>query len=126
MMEGDVMRAVMLEAGSDPNCRVFRNNTGLGWVGEVVKQTPDILILKNWRPLHAGLVKGAGDLVGWRSVEITPDMVGKRLAVFTSIEVKTAKGRVSDEQKNFIRVVNEAGGIAGVARSKEDAKDLIK
>jgi hypothetical protein len=68
-----------------------------------------------------GLQPGSSDLIGWRTVTITPDMVGQRIAVFTSIEVKTPTGRVKPEQQQWLDAVQAAGGIAGVARSVEDA-----
>jgi hypothetical protein len=40
--------------------------------------------------------------------------------VIIAIEVKTKKGIVSKEQKEFIETVNKCGGIAFVARSVED------
>ena len=55
----------------------------------------------------------------------TPDMVGQRIAVFTSIEVKTPTGRVSPEQRQWLEAVQAAGGIAGVARSVEDALRIV-
>jgi hypothetical protein len=48
-------------------------------------------------------------------------MVGTQVAVFTSIEVKTPTGRVKPEQQQWLDAVQSAGGIAGVARSVEDA-----
>jgi len=45
--------------------------------------------------------------------------------VFTSIEVKTPTGRLRPEQRQWIDAVTAAGGIAGVARSVEDAKALL-
>ena len=42
------------------------------------------------------------------------------------IEVKTKKGRLSPKQKIFLEAMQSAGAIAGVCRSKEDAKKLIK
>jgi hypothetical protein len=45
--------------------------------------------------LISGLVKATADLIGWRSITITPDMVGTTVAIFASIEVKTPTGRVS-------------------------------
>lgn len=41
------------------------------------------------------------------------------------IEVKTAKGRPSKEQLNFIRLMNSMGHRAGIARSVEDALYII-
>jgi hypothetical protein len=52
-------------------------------------------------------------------------MVGKKFARFTAVEVKTETGRVTPEQQDFISAVNDAGGIAGVIRSEEDAKQLL-
>ncbi len=56
---------------------------------------------------------------------ITPEMVGQQVAVFTSIEVKSSTGRVRPEQQQWIDAVQAAGGIAGVARSVEDAQSLL-
>jgi hypothetical protein len=72
-------------------------------------------------PLRYGLQPGSSDLIGWRTVTITPEMVGQQVAVFTSIEVKTPTGRVKPEQQQWLDAVQAAGGIAGVARSVEDA-----
>jgi hypothetical protein len=95
-------------AVSKGDTRVFRNNTGT-------------LRDQHGRPVSFGLARGSADLIGWRTVTITPDMVGQRIAVFTSIEVKTATGRVKPEQQQWLDAVQAAGGIAGVARSVEDA-----
>lgn len=83
--------------------RVFRNNVGM------------------INGVRFGLKKGSADLIGWRTVEITEDMVGTKIAQFLSVEVKTPTGRASKEQKVWERVVNEAGGCAFIARSAEEA-----
>lgn len=44
---------------------------------------------------------------------------------FLAIEVKTDKGRESEDQKSFIRKINASGGIAFVARSIEDVEKRI-
>ena len=72
-----------------------------------------------------GLAKGSSDLIGWTTRTITPEMVGQQVAVFTSIEVKSATGRIRPEQQQWIDAVQAAGGIAGVARSVEDAQQLL-
>ena len=45
--------------------------------------------------------------------------------MFTAIEVKD-RGRPTPEQLNFIAQVKAAGGIAGVARSPEEALEIVK
>ena len=52
-------------------------------------------------------------------------MIGKDVAVFTSIEVKTPKGKPTKQQQNWLNCVASAGGICGVARSPEDAKKIL-
>ena len=69
--------------------------------------------------------KGASDLIGWKSIVVTESMLGSRLAVFVAIEVKDGSGRTTPEQDHFISVVAGAGGLAGVARSTEDAMDIL-
>lgn len=48
--------------------------------------------------------------------------VGK--AVF--IEVKTPTGKPSEQQKKFLSAVRNAGAIAGICRSVEEAEKLIQ
>jgi len=97
---------------STGSTRLFRNNTGT-------------LRDQHGRPVQFGLCKGSADLIGWRTVTITPEMVCQRIAVFTSIEVKTSTGKVQPEQQQWLEAVQAAGGIAGIARSVEDAKALL-
>jgi len=68
---------------------------------------------------------GGSDLIGLHSMTIEPHHVGKRVAVFMAIEVKTATGRPSLDQVAFIKFINEAGGIAGIARSADEALSII-
>jgi len=63
--------------------------------------------------------------MGWTTRTITPDMVGQQVAVFTSIEVKSATGRLRPDQRQWMEAVQAAGGIAGVARSVDDANALL-
>ena len=92
--------------------RLFRNNTGT-------------LKDQHGRPVQFGLCKGSADLIGYRTVTITPDMVGQQVAVFLSIEVKTPTGRIRPEQQQWLETIQAAGGIAGVARSVEDALRIV-
>ena len=64
-------------------------------------------------------------MIGYRQVVIGPEHVGRTMAVFTAVEVKTATGRATKEQRAFVEHVRSAGGIAGVVRSVDDAKALL-
>jgi hypothetical protein len=46
--------------------------------------------------------RGSADLIGYRTITITPEMVGQQVAVFTSIEVKTPTGRIRPEQQQWL------------------------
>jgi hypothetical protein len=65
-----------------------------------------------------GDVVKSHDLVGWRAVVITPDMVGKVIAQFVSIECKDEDWvyNPNDEhevaQKRWLDMVNTDGGYA--------------
>lgn len=116
----------ILLAMSDIGVRLFRNNVGVGWVGKHTRLADGSILIENPRPLHAGLTSGSGDLIGWTPVTITADMVGRRVAVFTSIEVKSRGGRLRKGQQHWADTVNAEGGIAGIARSDEQAIEIIQ
>jgi hypothetical protein len=112
--ETDLQQRIRLALGTRPDARLFRNQVG---------SLPDP---RTGRLVTFGLARGSADLIGWRTIVVTPDMVGQQLAVFTSIEVKTPTGRVRPEQHAWQRTVSAAGGIAGIARSIQDANDLLR
>lgn len=135
MSEGVVWKQVMLRLSRGAS-RLFRNNTGTGWVGTgkpfrvstptTVKMYPGDVLLRSARPLHAGLCTGSSDGIGWHSVVITPEMVGQKFARFLAVETKAPKGgRIRPEQAQFIQSVLAAGGVAGVARSADEASALL-
>ena len=108
-LETTLQQEIRLALGTNPDARLFRNQVG---------SLPDP---RTGRLVTFGLAKGSADLIGWRTVVVTPEMVGTRLAVFLSIEVKTPTGRVSPTQQAWLSVVQGAGGLAGIARSVPDA-----
>jgi len=111
--ETDLQQRIRLALGTRSDLRIFRNQVG---------QLPDP---RTGRPVQFGLARGSADLIGWRTVVITPEMVGQRVAVFTSIEVKTPTGRLTPQQRHWLSAVMTAGGIAGVARSVTDALQIV-
>lgn len=132
MSDHGFLTRILLAVGRGP-VRLFRNNTGQGWVGKSTRisragpvvLSPGDVVIRNARPLHAGLTNGGSDLVGWVTVEITPAHVGRRLAVFAALEAKEGAGRLSAEQRAFLAAVEAAGGIAAEVRSIEDAERAV-
>lgn len=132
--EPRLLRQILRDHGARPDLRLFRLNTGVGWAGDQVQHGgnslpvqlgPGDVIVRNARPLHAGLCPGGSDLIGWRIVPVTEDMVGQRLALFTAIECKTGRQRPTEKQRRFLDAVDGAGGVAGVARSSDDVLALL-
>lgn len=109
--EGRVQNAIRLALGRGL-VRLFRNNTGA-------------LKDQHGRMVTFGLCKGSSDLIGWRTVTITPEHVGRQLAVFVAIEVKD-RGRATPEQQAFLDAVVTLGGLAGIARSVDDARAILR
>lgn len=83
------------------SCEVFRANVGVFRRGD--------------RFVNTGLPKGFPDLFGFRKSD------GKMFL----IEVKNVKGRLSKEQKEFGKRMEEQNVLYGVARSVEDALKII-
>jgi len=108
-LEAELKNDIMKAANDRRDVRLFKNDVG---------QCNEYNI-----GLRYGLRKGSSDLIGWKSVKITADMVGRKVAVFTAVELKIKKRVASDVQKTFIENVRRFGGIACVAR---DVNDILK
>lgn len=134
MNETTLMHRIML-ALTNAGARVFRNNVGTGWAGsahvcrgrpETVTLNPGDVLVRKARPLRAGLCVGSSDIIGWRAVVVTPDMVGRSVAIFTAVEVKSQSGALTTEQQRFLGAVEQAGGIAIEARDADQALAHLK
>lgn len=111
--ETDLQQRIRLALGTQPHLRIFRNQVG---------SLPDP---RTGRLVTFGLAKGSADLIGWRTITIGPEHIGQRIAVFTSIEVKTPTGRLTPAQHAWLGAVHSAGGVAGVARTVGDALRIV-
>jgi hypothetical protein len=100
MTEKQLLNQILLDYQED-GFKLFRNNVGMGYN-------------EKGTPIHYGLCKGSGDLIGWRSVVITPNMVGKTIAQFASIEAKTCGTRITDEQLSWHKTVEKEGGYSEI------------
>lgn len=112
--ESDIQARIMLGVGALPGVRVFRNTIGEGWQGERVHSNDrTLVVLKRARYVTFGLAPGSPDLIGWRSVIITPDMVGRVVGQIVGIEVKAQGQKPRTDQARFLATMTAAGGLAG-------------
>ncbi len=119
--------------------RLFRNAVGMAWQGEGKEYRIDgerRVLLRNPSFLPYGLLvpgvdlsakgkkkktSGGSDHIGWTPVEVTSDMVGSTVAVFTAVEEKTlVYPTLTPDQRNFLDQVTAAGGLGYVARETKD------
>ncbi len=56
----------------------------------------------------------------------TSDIIGVYYSRYFAIEVKSSKGKPSDEQLLFLMKVKDKGGLCGIARTLEDAKRILE
>lgn len=124
MKESTIQTRILLRA-SETGARLFRNNVGKGWTGTYVQLDDGSILIRNPRRINYGLCVGSSDLIGWTPVEVTEDMVGQTVAIFTGIEVKTPKGRPTEDQQRFLSAVNSAGGVGMVGRDPEEVKRTL-
>jgi hypothetical protein len=110
--EHEIQQRIRLACGRGP-VRLWRNNTGA-------------LVDQQGRFVRFGLCKGSSDLIGLRSLEITPELVGQRIAQFVALEIKTNCGVVSPEQRAFLQAVQDLGGLAAVCRSVQQAQAVLR
>ena len=85
----------------------------------------------HWAPVQNGMgVHGIHDRIGCVPITVTPEMVGKRIGLFVSVESK-APGRQGEKnqgmtkhQSNNMRGINEAGGVSIRCDGAADLFDL--
>lgn len=135
--ESNILQRVRIH-GSKAGARLFRNSRGMfvtmdtiDKIRKLAKEQGVFAVLEylnsgKVRMVRAGLeVPGSSDLIGWVPVTITPDMVGKQIAVFAAPEIKKQGGYPSKDQRHFMENVNKAGGMANVVRSNDDLDIMI-
>lgn len=120
------LQVLLLKAATKCNATLYVSRRGFGWVGQLLDKTAKFVTLTNARRIEIGLVNGSSDLVGVTRVVVTPQMVGRTVAVFTSVEVKVGKDKLSPDQKRWLANVRRWGGIAVECRSTDDLRLAIE
>jgi hypothetical protein len=96
LTESQLQDQIRLALGREPDVLLYRNNCGVA-------------------EAHGHKIRfGVGNPGG-------ADLIGIFRGRFLAIEVKTAAGRQSDDQRRFQQLVERRGGIYLLARSVDDA-----
>lgn len=104
--ETNIMNKIMLKM-SKKGWLVWRNQVGL------------FKTVDGTRTVPIG-VKGSSDIMAVKPTVITQDMVGQTVGIFVAVEVKTATGRQSKDQKKWQAVAESKGIEYILARSEDD------
>lgn len=130
--EQNIIERMLVHTGQ-MGWRLFRNSVGLAWRGRVTEsydlndrsRSYRIVELSNARPIRYGLCPGSSPLIGLRTVKVTPEMVGKRIAQFCAIETcGQILERLPDERRRFLHLVRKAGGYGAIARMRNGELEL--
>ena len=128
MDESEIQQIIQMEAVKF-GVTLMRNNSGAlkDSTGRVVR-----FGLGNVSKVHSDKIKSS-DLIGFKTVTITPEMVGQRIAVFSAIECKHPDWNPDKKldqrelaQLNFIQWVLAKGGIAGFANDVSSMERILK
>ena len=95
--------------------RLFRNQR---YKGQIVVRGK---VSNAW--VNCGLCDGAGDLIGYRILEISQEMIGMKFAQFVSIETKILSGHEKKHQADFKESILNAGGYAAVFKQDKIIED---
>jgi hypothetical protein len=108
--ETEILQAIRLALGARKDVLIFRNNVGA-------------LKTRGGQLVRFGVGgRGGSDLIGF--------VVRPPHAIFLAIEVKVpgayTEPKHLEDQVRFIRAIRAAGGLAGFARSVQDAEEITR
>jgi hypothetical protein len=100
-LETKIRNDIFIKLNSIPGCVVWRNNVGVATAA-------------SGNTIRYGVGGDGGS-----------DLIGIYKGKFLAVEVKTPTGRLTENQKRYIELVNKKGGIAFVATSEEEALQCL-
>jgi hypothetical protein len=126
VVESTILAQVRAWAATQPDLHLWRNNTGA-------------LRDATGRMVRYGLCEGSADLVGLLTVDVGTDVpcpshpdldyvapAVRRIARFLALEVKRPGEKPRPEQAAWLRVVQQAGGVAAVVTNVAEAERVIE
>lgn len=124
MREHDIQNQVRI--GISKHGTFFRCNVGEAWTGrEIIRAAGGGVYIPEARRFNTGLPAGFSDVFGVVPVMITPDMFGQTIGIAAFLEIKGPGGRLSEDQKNFLSVMQARGARAGEARDVAGAERIL-
>lgn len=126
MTESDIQKKIRLALSKHGRSVIFRNNVGQAWAGKSKRLSSGDVLIQDPYPISFGLCTGSSDLIGYTSVVITPEMLGKKVAIFTALEVKRPMSQPTPAQRQFIMRVRQDGGRAGICTNDYLAIQIVE
>ncbi len=131
MSESSVTKAVKLDLSVNYNIVLTRNNVG-AFKNHTSGQWTRYGLFNETKQMNQH--QKSSDEIGWTPVVITPEMVGKTVAVFTAVEMKEEGKKPSGKreldhwgaQQRFCDTVVNAGGIAGIVDCTEKGRQIVE
>ena len=106
--ERDIKQEIRAHFGCDRDVFLWNHPTGV--------------VRTEWGGVMRVGLPGSPDLIGAMSVVISPQDVGRRMAVAVGIETKASNGKQSDQQRAFEARWVAMGGLYVLARSVADVE----
>lgn len=109
------------------NPYLYKNNRGMYWKEWIIKngKINKIPVRYGFPPPPPGrkendLDKCGGDYIGPFEITITEEMIGRKIAVFKNIEIKTIKDKLKKSQIRFHNWLLSIGGLSEIHMEQKD------
>lgn len=133
-LEARILHDIRETYGKEPDLTLWRNTTGGYQVSNVTPQHLDRMLMllranraKDLEGLIVALLKEAKRFIRYGLVQGGSDLVGilHPGGRWMALEAKTEAGRLSVDQRLFLKLIRHRGGFAAVVRSVEEAGEAI-
>jgi hypothetical protein len=116
ILEKDIERGILHYLSTLSHIKVWKQNS----IGVFDAKTGRYRL-----PHSPYIIRGVSDVIGIINYGLCN---GQNCGRFLAVEIKTPKrkGNVSDDQKQFIKMITSNGGLAFVATSIDDVKEVFK
>lgn len=125
--ESEVSQILIMKARELFNATLMRNNSGAFHDG-----TRSVRYGLNNLSVEQNKRTKSSDYIGPTVITVTPDMVGKQIAVFSAVEMKkpdwvrNPKDPRENAQEVFINWIKSIGGFAGFAKDIDSLTKIFK